>query len=77
MTEELRASSSCSGEGAFFALAILHSKSPVGASSRIESGTGQPRMTKIKKRHRKEKGYFFILLFLDEKKQKSSDYIIS
>ena len=67
MTEELRASSSCSGEGAFFALAILHSKSPVGASSRIESGTGQPRMGKIKKRQRR----ILFLLFLDEKKQKS------
>jgi hypothetical protein len=30
----------------------------------------------IMKRQRKEKGCFFILLFLDEKKQKSSDYII-
>jgi hypothetical protein len=28
------------------------------------------------KRQRKEKGCFFILLFLDEKKQKSSDYRI-
>jgi hypothetical protein len=28
------------------------------------------------KRQRKEKDYLFILLFLDEKKQKSSDYII-
>jgi hypothetical protein len=30
----------------------------------------------IMKRQRKEKGCFLILLFLDEKKQKSSDYII-
>jgi hypothetical protein len=29
------------------------------------------------KRQRKEKGYFLILFFLDEKKQKSSDYRIS
>jgi hypothetical protein len=28
------------------------------------------------KRQGKVKGYFFILLFLDEKKQKSSDYRI-
>jgi hypothetical protein len=63
-------------ERGFFSLAILHSKPPVGASSRIESGTGQPRMTEIKKRQGKEKGCYLILLFLDEKKQKSSDYII-
>jgi hypothetical protein len=46
-------------ERGFFVLAILHSKSPVGASSRVKPGTGQPRMTEIKKRQIKEKGYFF------------------
>jgi hypothetical protein len=43
----------------------------VRASSRVKPGTGQPRITEIKKRQRKEKDNLFILLFLDEKKQKS------
>jgi len=48
-------------------LPVMIRISALGASSRVKPGTGQPRMTKIKKRQRQ----IIFLLFLDEKKQKS------
>jgi hypothetical protein len=47
-----------------------------GEGKRGDSRTSLAFWKKTKKRQRKVKDYFFILLFLDEKKQKSSDYII-
>ena len=53
---------------------MLHSKSPVGASSRIESGTGQPRMGKIKKIERLLFLSFFSLMKRSKNHTRSVDY---
>jgi hypothetical protein len=49
-------------------VSLLKGQSTVGAASSRETLVAW-----VKKRQRKEKRYFVILLFLDEKKQKSSD----